>query len=145
MSPEDTPKPGDVLFINTGDFETSVSIHIQGLIDPNAACATRGFGHVAITVSRLLALEAVPSRDLESEKEVFRLPQAVEFAPWSRAELRGGVRLTPIADVVIPVMPANKDFVALRCPTAGTGAPPSWIQRARILLNDWGASIPSPI
>ena len=46
----------------------------------------------------------------------------MEFAPWSRAELRGGVRLTPIADVVIPVMSANKDFVALRCPIAGTDA-----------------------
>jgi hypothetical protein len=56
---------------------------------------------VAIVIDRILALEAVPAPDPKLDKQSVRLPHTVEVGKWSRAELRGGVRLIPIADLAV--------------------------------------------
>jgi hypothetical protein len=123
MQDTPAPEPGDLLFLNSLDTETKVSGYIQRKIDPDAAPSDRTFGHVAIVIDRILALEAVPAPDPKDlDKQLVRLPHTVEVGKWSRAELRGGVRLIPIADLVVPAMHPSAELVVLRSPDVDTAA-----------------------
>jgi hypothetical protein len=129
MRDEQRPEPGDVLFLNspsTGAISTMVNRNkvshlvgrllsglVQKQLDP--APGNKTFHHVAIVIDGLLALEAMPAPNPEHrEGRVFELPHTVEVGKWSGAELRGGVRLIPIADLVVPVMAPGGELVALR-------------------------------
>lgn len=114
MKVKSIPQPGDVLFFNSFDLETIVSGIAQTKIDPDANEATRTFGHVAIVISNLLALEAVPSDPDDMQSRIATLRDTTAIGKWTGSELRGGVRLIPIADLVVPIMHDEFEFVALR-------------------------------
>ena len=93
------PKVGDVVFVSAEGKESAASQIIQKFVDPDARKSRRCFSHVAVVIDSLLALEAVPAPDSSPS---FELPGAVELSAWTKSELRGGVRLIPIADLIIP-------------------------------------------
>jgi hypothetical protein len=126
------------LFINEGDYQTVGSVQVQRRVDKNASPSDRCFGHIAIVISDILAIEAVPSSPPAKEHKLFQIPHAVEFGRWSRAELRGGVRLTPIADIVVPAMTAA-DFVALRHPKATNKSPSKLEPTGEFVVNRLGS------
>jgi hypothetical protein len=114
MQAKSIPRPGDVLFLNSPDVETFVSRFAQTKIDPNAVAATRTFGHVAVTITDVLAIEAVPTDPKDLIGKSPTLPHTVKIGEWTGSELRGGVRLIPIADLVIPEMRRGGHVVVLR-------------------------------
>ena len=68
-------------------------------------------------LDRNLALEASPAPNkLPKGHEPPRLAATVEFGEWSDTELMGGVRLIPIADLVIPKMRRLRRVRVLRAP-----------------------------
>jgi hypothetical protein len=114
MEVKSVPLPGDVLFFNSFDIGTIVSRIAQTKLDPDADGAIRTFGHVAIAISSLLALEAVPSDPEDMRGQTAVLKDTVAIGTWTGSELRGGVRLIPIADVVVPAMRGGKEMIVLR-------------------------------
>lgn len=98
------PQPGDVLFINSPELVTYASWFVQSWLDADANDATRSFGHVAIMITDLLALEAMPT----DPKDM--------IGQWTGSKLREGVRLIPIADLIIPIMPSAEQLIVLRAP-----------------------------
>jgi hypothetical protein len=110
------PQAGDVLFFKRDDIETKHAGLVQRMLDRDARWALRTFGHVAIALDGVLALEAVPAEPNNSKNNQFKLPNTTELSDWSGCELRGGVRLAPIADLVIHAMRTKSDFVVLRGP-----------------------------
>lgn len=107
-----TANSGDVIFLANADAGTKASICLQPLIDPDAKSCTRQFGHVAIVIGDLIALEAMPS-DVSDGTATEALT-----GEWSGASLASGVRLLPIADLVVPAMREGSDILVLRCPDA---------------------------
>ena len=121
MQTKSIPRPGDVLFFNWPDIETFVSRYAQTKLDPDAEEATRTFGHVAVTITDILAIEGVPvdPKDLIGKSPT--IANTVKIGEWTGSELRGGVRLIPIADLVIPTMMRGGDVIALRTLDADEG------------------------
>jgi hypothetical protein len=108
MTNKPKPRPGDVILVNSPNIETRMSRLWQIRDSP------RTFGHVAITISELLAIEAVPADPKDMIGKVPQLPQTAKFGDWSGVELRAGVRLIPIADLIIPAIRRSAEYVALR-------------------------------
>jgi hypothetical protein len=111
------PAKGDVLFFYGPGIGSKASGFIQLEIDPAAQTANLVFDHVAIAITDLLALEAVPAPSISKGMEVrFEDPHAVELAEWSRVELRAGVRLVPIPDLLVPTLNTGGRLNVLRYP-----------------------------
>lgn len=110
------PQPGDVIFLNASDVKTLVNRIGQVLLDQDAAASPRTFGHVAIVVSDRLAIEAMPADPDDLTGQSPRLPHTAKIGPWTGAELRAGVRLIPIPDLIIPTIQQSAGLVVLRNP-----------------------------
>lgn len=113
MEDPELPQSGDVIFVGRPDIGTLASGLAQMAIDPDARRPRRLFGHAAVVVSPLVALEAYPAAD-ELDGHSFELPHSVTRGQWTHAELRAGVRLIPIADIAIPAMKGGADLRVLR-------------------------------
>ena len=97
------PQALDVLF--TGgkeDTASFLSLLLQPISDPGARRGTRRFAHVALVLDEWLALEAVPLGD------------APETGAYSGAQLRAGVRLVPVHDLLHPLWGGGAPFAVLR-------------------------------
>jgi len=113
------PESGDVLFLKPKCRDSKISIAIQRRIDPNSYVTELSFSHVAIVLDDIPALEAMPVDQSKVKSEKFGLPRTVELGKWTGSELRGGVRLVPIADVVMPAVNDNRGLAVLRTKNVG--------------------------
>lgn len=114
MESRSVPRAGDVLFCSSNDIGTFVSRLVQQRLDPDATGAARSFGHVAVVISNLLALEAVPSNPKDMRGQTATLKDTIAIGEWTGVELRGGVRLIPLADLVVPAMQRSEELMVLR-------------------------------
>jgi hypothetical protein len=108
-------EPGDVLFINSYSTWAKGSVWLQKQLDPDAARSSQTFTHVAVALDDMLALEAMPDPAPGHSNSIsFMFPDSVAKGEWTEAELRGGVRLIPIPDLVIPAMRSGATLIVLR-------------------------------
>jgi hypothetical protein len=84
---------------------------VQWLFDDEAKEAERGFAHAAIAYNKDVALEAVPAPDSEERNPT-------EKAFWTKVDLKFGVRVIPIQDLLMEAWKMKYDFVVLRSPRA---------------------------
>ena len=126
MKVQSVPRPGDVLFFNSLDVATCLSCLAQTKLDPDAQDAIRTFGHVAVAVTNLLALEAMPSDPGDVGSHPATFTETLAIGAWTGSELRAGVRLIPIADLVVPAMRSNKELTVLRTLDVDEEAPSSF-------------------
>jgi hypothetical protein len=96
------PYKGAVIFINSSLRDTFASRLGQWLLDSIASDSPKTFGHTAIAINDTLAIEAMPADPADIAAISTPLPHTAKIAEWSGSELRAGVRLVPIADLIIP-------------------------------------------
>lgn len=107
----ESPQPGDLVFVGPGGF----SGFVQKLVDPDADKLGKTFAHVALLVTRTVALEAYPEEGGPTGA-VFRLPHSVDKGQWTEVELRAGVRFIPVADIVYSAINGGSRVDVLRAP-----------------------------
>jgi hypothetical protein len=113
-------KSGDVIFVNEPGKLSEILCELQRRLDPNAKQAALSFGHVAVAVDSILALEAYPEEQLPAGVRPI-LGDTTEIGKWSKSELFAGVRLKPIADIVIPAVREGALLAVLRSPDPDGG------------------------
>jgi hypothetical protein len=97
------PQPLDLVFSGgKGEWQSVLSVALQPLSDETAKNAQRSFSHVSIVIDDRFALEAVPLDDYGAVGE------------FSGATLRGGVRIIPVLDLVVPLWQRGSSFIVLR-------------------------------
>jgi hypothetical protein len=129
--PSISPLRGDVIFTTSRGVERIVSIWVQKKADPLAHEFLRAFTHVAVAVSDDMALEAVPEPnkvpdfverliDLKSGEDQYH-------TPWTEVKLDFGVRVIPIADILVGVHKYDKEIAVLRTNKIVSPEASSWL------------------